>query len=618
MTFNQFIWRNTSRNRSLYLAYFMSVLFSVMVFFTFSVFANHPYLLTNIGNSATTGLRGAQFIIYGFAFFFVLYSIGVFLQSRKREFGTLLIQGMSPRQLRQMVFLENFLIGLVATVSGIAVGLVFSGAVLSVSEWLLGFSIPLYLPLAAIATTLLAFVVLFGLISIVIQFRLPKLSVQTLLKSAENGQGELKTSRLKTIAAVLLIGAGYVMASVTKGATVVMVFFPVLILVVVGTYFLFHQFCVRLAKGLTQRKAIFWKRTNMLLFSDLAFRMKENARAFFLVSIISTVAFAAIGTLLGVRTMMRAGVDSQMVDITYTISAGQSVKESVVHDIDATLRAQNGVVFQREKIDFKLVEQSDQSNIQVAKASEVNRLMQIKGQSPIAIGDNEAVRLELGVSIGSVFSDTLVTKTQTYPIRTVAAKQSPFYPGVVIVGDTLYDALTSDYALSEVMWFVQGGQERDLGKALSDTIERLEVDPGQINAKAMNGMMIMSVINPTLFVGLFIGIVFFISAGSFLYFRLYSDFDMDVQKFSMIRKIGLTNRELKHMLSKQIGILFFVPIIVSLVHGFVALSAMFRIFEQSISMESIVLLAVFALIQLVFYLVARQIYIKKIQSAILG
>ena len=108
MTFNQFIWRNTMRNRQLYLAYFMSILFSVMVFFTFSVFADHPYLLENVGNSVTTGLRGAQVIIYGFAFFFVLYSMTVFLQSRKREFGTLLIQGMSPKQLRQMVFLENF------------------------------------------------------------------------------------------------------------------------------------------------------------------------------------------------------------------------------------------------------------------------------------------------------------------------------------------------------------------------------------------------------------------------------------------------------------------------------------------------------------------------------
>ncbi|MDE1455852.1 ABC transporter permease, partial [Bacillus paralicheniformis] len=65
---------------------------------------------------------------------------------------------------------------------------------------------------------------------------------------------------------------------------------------------------------------------------------------------------------------------------------------------------------------------------------------------------------------------------------------------------------------------------------------------------------------PVLFVGLFIGIVFFVSAGSFLYFRLYTDLDDDKQKFKSIAKMGLTDRELHKVLNRQIGILFFAPI----------------------------------------------------------
>src|SRR5690625_5893183 len=63
-----------------------------------------------------------------------------------------------------------------------------------------------------------------------------------------------------------------------------------------------------------------------------------------------------------------------------------------------------------------------------------------------------------------------------------------------------------------------------------------------------------------MFVGLFIGIVFFVSAGSFLYFRLYMDLDDDKQKFSSIAKMGLTDRELGKVIHQQTAILFFAPI----------------------------------------------------------
>lgn len=111
MNFSQFVVRNTLRNKHLYLAYFLSTLFSVMVFFTFSVMAFHPSLSENLNDKVQTGMLGSAIIIYGFAFFFVMYSMGVFLQSRKKEFGLLMIQGMSPKQLRKMVFIENLVIG---------------------------------------------------------------------------------------------------------------------------------------------------------------------------------------------------------------------------------------------------------------------------------------------------------------------------------------------------------------------------------------------------------------------------------------------------------------------------------------------------------------------------
>src|SRR5690625_8004864 len=91
-------------------------------------------------------------------------------------------------------------------------------------------------------------------------------------------------------------------------------------------------------------------------------------------------------------------------------------------------------------------------------------------------------------------------------------------------------------------------------------------------------------------VGLFIGIVFFVSAGSFLYFRLYSDLDDDKGKFIAISKIGLTREEMRKVIGRQITILFFLPIIVALAHGAVALTTLAHMFSYNLVRESAIVL----------------------------
>src|SRR5690625_7592166 len=80
-----------------------------------------------------------------------------------------------------------------------------------------------------------------------------------------------------------------------KGVYVVAALLPVAALVTLGTYLLFTQLSVFVIRKLKSRENLFWRQTNMLLFSDLSYRMKDNARSFFMVAIISTVAFSAIG-----------------------------------------------------------------------------------------------------------------------------------------------------------------------------------------------------------------------------------------------------------------------------------------------------------------------------------
>src|SRR5699024_7133163 len=94
----------------------------------------------------------------------------------------------------------------------------------------------------------------------------------------------------------------------------------------------FTQLSVYLINFLKKRKSVFWKKTNMILLSDLAFRMKDNARTFFMVAIISTVAFSAIGTLFGFQTYLTGGVkDGNPYTFTYVADEenGNQTKQDI-------------------------------------------------------------------------------------------------------------------------------------------------------------------------------------------------------------------------------------------------------------------------------------------------
>lgn len=609
MNFNQFVIRNTLRNKHLYMAYFLSTLFSVMVFFTFTVFAFHPSLASGLNKNARTGMLTAAIIIYAFAFFFVLYSMDVFIQSRKKEFGTLMIQGMSPKQLKRMVFIENLVIGFFATIIGSIVGILFSQVILWLSNKLIHVNFSFYLPVKAFEVTLLSFAILFLAISFFIQLKLPKLNLQELLKAGDLGKGTIKSSKIKTILAVILITLGYAIALLAKGTVIIGVMIPVIILVVIGTRFLFNQLSVSIIEGLKKKKSIFWKKTNMVVFSDLAFRMKDNARSFFLVSIISTVAFAAIGTLYGFNSMILKSAN----EIPYEFELSGKAEDIANSDQEfSKYLAEHDI--QTDKVTISEYTNSAE-NVTFVKASEYNQLASLIKQKELN-PTKSAIQIESGNSFNTNNETKLATVTlpdqSVLPVQTVEKSTvlSAYNPTVIVPDDT---DLSSLDASATTVWQPKGVSYDQLV-----AIGKAQENNHLLSARTYMKQSITDNFAPILFVGIFIGIVFFVSAGSFLYFRLYSDLDVDVEKFKMIYKMGLSKHELKKMINQQVGILFFTPIIVSVIHGAVALTAMYHIFNQGMQLAGWEVLGTFILIQVAYYLIARIFYFKKVYRLIQG
>lgn len=212
MTFLQFAMNNVKRNARVYLAYFLSSVFTIMVFFSFAINLFHPTIASRKGGALELILGQAEAVILVFSFLFIWISVSAFLKVRSREFGTLLLLGMSPQQLYRLIFLENMIIGGLAILTGIILGLVFAKLWLMVLSRLLADEFVFYFPLTAIGLTVGLFVLIFLGISASTPYVIRTQNVRALLVGAKKPNREIHFSKVLAAVAILLLGMGYFMA----------------------------------------------------------------------------------------------------------------------------------------------------------------------------------------------------------------------------------------------------------------------------------------------------------------------------------------------------------------------------------------------------------------------
>ncbi|WP_368659414.1 ABC transporter permease [Metabacillus halosaccharovorans] len=621
MTFRRFAFNNVFRNKRLYAAYFLSSMFTVMVFFTFAIFAFHPTLSGNEMNTyVKTGMYIAAGIIYVFSFFFIMYSMSSFLNTRKKEFGLLMMQGMSVRQIRLMVFLENMVIGFFATISGILFGLVFAKVILMIAENVLVIEegLNFYFPTMAIFATFVSFIILFFFISLFVSYILRSRKLIDLIKGNKKSKGEPKANVFLTIIACVLIGIGYVVALMVEGLQVVAALLPVVIVVILGTYLLFTQLSVFIIRTFKNKNNVFWRKTNMILLSDLSFRMKDNARTFFLVAIVSTVAFSAIGSLYGFQSILTSTFKNTNPS-TFSYRVIEDNEERDVSLINTTISQEN-MEANHEETMLRYYEVGEDINL-IASESEFNRFATLIGEETIEIEKDQIKVVEYTDSTYGQTDELLKQSIKLKsgetlkPKEVIYSRALPDTDSYYVVSDENYEELQATLSWEEKYhaWQVTKGEDNILeaSTTLAETLQQYEFTAVEYEIYEIN-----KAFGLVMFVGLFIGIVFFVSAGSFLYFRLYADLDEDKQKFIAISKIGLTEKELKNVLTRQTAILFFAPIVVALIHGAVALTALSNMFYFNLVKQSVTVLGVFLAIQILYFFIVRFFYTKQVKSVL--
>lgn len=298
MTFRSLALSNIQGNWRSYSAFFMSSVFSVMIFYIYAAFLAHPDVISGHIVAAAKVRKGmvfCEYVIVIFSFLFVLYSNSAFLKTRKQEFGLFSLFGMTRMQLRKLVIYENMAIAVLAIGVGIGLGILFSKLFFMALVVLLDINDPMVfaVPLGAVWLTAGSFLVLFAIISLWIALRMGRTEILDLLKASQQPKGQLVYSRWLVLLAVVCLGAAYSMALMLNEAYFDLLVLLILLTVIIGTYLLFTQLSIMLLEFIQKRVDIYYNRTNMIVFAQIGHKMKDNARMLFIVSILSAVILTA-------------------------------------------------------------------------------------------------------------------------------------------------------------------------------------------------------------------------------------------------------------------------------------------------------------------------------------
>lgn len=352
-----------------------------------------------------------------------------------------------------------------------------------------------------------------------------------------------------------------------------------------------------------------------------------------MVAIVSTVAFASIGSLVGFKTMFTESLLKEHPFAFEYLSYDGNSSEHEDLDLIETRLKEEGFAYKKYKVVFKSQPiHNHRGSVMVIKSSEYNAIAEATGEKRVVLKGNEAVIAEdnsyIDISDHNSNKEKIMKEIKIQSaggyislklVDHIESSALPSFGQTLIVADEQFEQLNlpgrieTFYTFDIKNWNDTVGIGKSLEKelrpknhfvygsffSLANELKRLNQQNGAI-----------------LFVGLFIGAVFFVAAGSFLYFRLYTDLEEDKRKFIAITKLGLTEKELSKVITAQLILLFFAPIMVAVIHGAVALTSLQRLFHYDLVKESALVLGSFFAVQVVYFILIRSRYVKHIKSAL--
>ncbi|WP_443663625.1 ABC transporter permease, partial [Clostridium sp.] len=300
MTLISMAVNNIKKNFKNYWAFFISSTFSVFALYLFMSIINNKDVKLQLGDiKSSMGLFViAAYMIAAFSAFFIWYSNSFIIKSRKKEFATYMLLGMSKKQTAILNFIENLITIALAFCSGIALGLIFNKFFIMLLYVMIRATgvVTFQISFEALKICSILFGVMFIIITIHSSMLIYRDNLIDLFNSSKKAEKGLKVSFLTFIIGIISIvslGYGYYMA-IKKLSNNFSIAPLVVLLVVIGTILFFTSFISLIIYINKKNEKGLFKGTKLIYISQLYYRYKGNVGTLSVIAVTTTIALCAM------------------------------------------------------------------------------------------------------------------------------------------------------------------------------------------------------------------------------------------------------------------------------------------------------------------------------------
>ena len=666
---NSFYFRlaltNIKKHARSYVPYIITCVITIAMFYIIKSLAfNLDKNLSSI--SAATSMSLGSIVVAIFAIIFLFYTNSFLLKKRKKEFGLYNILGMEKKHMSALIATESLIISVISLVLGLIIGIALDKLIFMIVIKLLDGQSPLGFTI--IPEAILHTVVLFCIIFAAILLNSVRIVYTTktidLLHGSNTGEKEPKTKWLLAILGVLCLGGGYTISIISKNpVSAIGLLFIAIVLVVIGTYFIFVAGIIALLKLLRKNKGFYYKTSHFISVSGMIYRMKQNAVGLANICVLSTMVLVMVSTTSSLVIGMQDTINT-ISHYDYSISVvdgktNQQVKDDIKNTAaDNNLKITKFVDYQylefNADLNYNNITASDYSvesenlvGLIIVTQQDYNMLT----NSNVDLSDDQVMMF---CQKSFPYSD-LTIFDQKYKVKE-SRKISDFIPGKNLIGYSIYDSYgivvkdnsqlqqiskyyNSFYGNSETNEYNEHNccfyecnfnVDADLKKQLefNEIIRNSELYQGSYYSDSISSTFKSEILqafrdtySSMFFLGIFLSILFIMATILIIYYKQISESYDDKERYEIMQNVGMSHTEVKRTIRSQVLTVFFLPLIVAGVHVAFAFPIMSRVLSLlgliNVTLYitcTVICFLVFALMYGIIFAITSRLYYKTVNK----
>jgi putative ABC transport system permease protein len=629
--------KNMKGNFSKYLVYFVSLVFSMVIYYTFvslqySEKIQDSLLISDMMNFM---FMASSFILILFVAVFILYSNSFFTRKRKKEIGLYSMLGLRKKSIGKMLFYENLLMGVFALVIGIILGTVLSKLFSMLLIKLMGSNAEVDFGISpqAVVQTVIVFMAIILFTSFKGYRLIYRFKLIELFHAEKKGEQAPKINYFSTIIGIILLGISYwlILRPFPDELTEMYLYTNygfALVALVIGTHLFFSSVTIYLLKVSQKNKARYYNGTNLIETAQLLHRISGNARTFTMIALLSAVTISCFGATysgyFGNEKKAKEDVPFSYAHLSKGKVFDQQIEKIIKDDKKHPIEAKLDIPVIQVKGDLSFQLDYEITSTKLISVSTFNQAAEaLNRRNKVSLSGNQAavIKPRLTKFTESKFKGREITlqlpegdQNLTF-VRMLTGSVLPFdYPDFfVVVSDELF-ANVAKYK-DPLPYKVYKVENELTTKATSEKVNKRIGKDFQVTSsfytlykegKEGNAL--------NLFILGFLGLVFLAATGSIIYFKQLTEANEVKGYYEILRKIGVSKNEIRSSVKKQSLYVFGLPLIVGILHSSIILKFTSNFLSNLIGANMIIpivtSMAAFVAIYIGYYLLTVNTYNK--------